>query len=114
VTLCGERTAGLGARLDRAARALEERRRDRLEGLWKLVRSLSHEGVLDRGYTLALDADGAPVRGAAAVSAGQSLRLVFADGDVAVTADGGAGPREVKPGPKPRKAAGPPQADLFG
>ena len=106
-----ERTDGLKARLDRAFQALVERRRDRLETAWKLVRSLGHEGVLERGYALVQAADGAIVRRASGVLAGQPLTLLFADGEAqAIGAGTSAKP---KAAPK-RKADATPQDDLFG
>ncbi|MBB3974680.1 exodeoxyribonuclease VII large subunit [Hansschlegelia beijingensis] len=113
VALCGERVAALHGRLARAERALTERRRDRLEAVWKLARSLSHEGVLERGYALALGADGHVLSRAASVAPGQALTLKFSDGEVAATADGGEDRPARKPAGRPRPS-GTPQADLFG
>ncbi|HVI30057.1 exodeoxyribonuclease VII large subunit [Hansschlegelia sp.] len=114
VSLCGERVAALHARLLRAERALTERRRDRLEAVWKLARSLSHEGVLERGYALALGPDGHLLPRAASVAPGQALTLRFFDGEVAATAEGAGFERAARrPAAKPRPP-GAPQPDLFG
>ena len=61
--------------------------RARLEGLAARLASVGHEAVLARGYALVLDAAGATVTHAAAVRGGARLRLRFADGQAAVTAD---------------------------
>ena len=81
--------------------------------VWKLARSLSHEGVLERGYALALGADGHVLSRAASVAPGQALTLKFSDGEVAATADGGEDRPARKPAGRPRPS-GTPQADLFG
>ena len=109
-TFAGEKVSGLGSRLDRAVRAVMERRRDRLDNVWKLARSLSHEGVLDRGYALVMGEGGHVVPRAAGVSAGEALTLRFADGEVAAVA---AGARPARRAPKARDDK-PGQDDLFG
>jgi exodeoxyribonuclease VII large subunit len=83
-----DRLAALHGRLGQAATRLSERRRTRLAGLGHLLGSLSYRAVLARGYALVRDAGGDPVRSARAVAAGQALALQFADGTVAVHADG--------------------------
>ncbi|GBD48448.1 exodeoxyribonuclease VII large subunit [Methylopila sp. Yamaguchi] len=123
VHLGRERADGLAARLERAATALADKRRDRLASVWKLVRSLSHEGVLERGYALVLNAEGHVLRRAAEVGDGEQVRLKFQDGERAATAGEGAAPPppaapQAQPAArresKPRKPAPAPQSDLFG
>ncbi|GLK76740.1 exodeoxyribonuclease 7 large subunit [Methylopila jiangsuensis] len=124
VALLRERLGGHEARLARAFAGLTARRRDRLEGVWKLARSLSYEGVLERGYALVETADGAVRRRAADVVEGEALRLVFVDGRreaVAggASADAGAAPEDAPPPRKeprtrPKPVAPAKQADLFG
>lgn len=75
-------------RLTNAYGATLSVRRARVEGLWKLVESLSHRGVLARGYALVLDGAGQPVRTRAGVAAGMALDVVFTDGAVRVIAEG--------------------------
>lgn len=106
-----ERSAGLGARLDRAFHAAEDRRRTRLEAVWSLLRSLSHEGVLERGYALVKDAEGALVRRAGELAPGQALTLIFADGEARAVAGGAARSAERR-APK-RKSETQAQEDLF-
>lgn len=63
-------------------------RRTQLEGLAARLESASYTSVLARGFALVRDAKGAPVVAAGAITPGQGLRLTFADGEVAVSADG--------------------------
>lgn len=112
VSIERERATNFRARLDRSFCALVERRRGRLDAAWKLIRGLSHEGVLERGYALVTCADGSVVRRAAALSPGQALTLLFADGEATATA-GGPGARPPERRPVRKKAEAPPQDDLF-
>jgi exodeoxyribonuclease VII large subunit len=113
IALGTERNEALGMRLSRAASALAARRRDRLDAAWKLVRSLSHEGVLERGYALVQDGGGAVLRRAGDVTAGEALTLLFADGQVAATASGDSPPSAAKRPARPRASAPAGQPDLF-
>jgi exodeoxyribonuclease VII large subunit len=112
IALGRERAEGLTDRLRRAERALQQRRSERLEAVWKLARSLSHQGVLERGYAIVTAPDGRLVSRAAQIAAGDALTLTFADDALAVVA-GEASPKlEARP-KKPRPDAAP-QSDLFG
>jgi exodeoxyribonuclease VII large subunit len=76
----GER---LSAVAERGRRALENRVRERrrgLDGVAGLLRSLSYQSVLQRGYALVRDAAGAAVRSVEAVKAGAVLSVELADG----------------------------------
>src|SRR5690606_13479642 len=73
-------------RRDQAVRLLIERARRRGQELERLMRTLSYESVLDRGFAVVFDAQGKPVKQAASVSAGDALSVRFHDGDVAVVA----------------------------
>ncbi|HEV7276932.1 MAG TPA: exodeoxyribonuclease VII large subunit [Devosiaceae bacterium] len=87
-----------------------ERRRDRLDGLSKLLASLSYKGVLARGFALVKDADGQLVRSRAFVEPGDPLLIELADGEIEAMAGGiPAAPRR-KPRPAP---AGGGQESLF-
>ncbi len=79
-------SSGLPAGRLREARA-------RLEGFAARLESVSHHGVLARGYAAVFDAADRPVTTAAGVKAGAMLRIAFADGDVAAKA--------AKPAPPP-------------
>jgi len=94
----GERAAALlrpeavWARLDRS--------RLQLDSLGALLDSYSYERVLARGFALVRDAADRPVTAAADVAPGTDLKIQFADGEVAATAQGGADkakPRPAKP-----------------
>jgi exodeoxyribonuclease VII large subunit len=94
------------ARLEpRLLEDLLARLKDRFEGLTRLLESLSYEQVLKRGFVLVRDAAGHAVVSAAAVAPGAALDLEFADGRLAVTADGE--PSGERPRPGGRRAGGP-------
>ncbi|MCB4769910.1 exodeoxyribonuclease VII large subunit [Ancylobacter sp. Lp-2] len=106
-----ERFEGQHARLGPAwRRALAERGR-RLDAIGKLMGALSYRGVLARGFALVRDADGQPLRSAAAIASGQRLDIEFADGHVgAVAGEGNPGiPPVGSPlaDPPPTRARGP-------
>lgn len=90
-----QRSSGLGrGRHERVAGRLHpqllvnivSRRRSALDGTGKLLASLSYQSVLQRGFALVRDADGLPLRRAAAISSGAALELEFADGRIAARA----------------------------
>ena len=51
----------------------------------QLLRSLSYERVLERGFALVREAEGQPVLTAAATQAGQDVSISFSDGTVGAT-----------------------------
>lgn len=61
--------------------------RDRSEALWRLAASLDPRAMLARGYAMVQNSHGAVLTSAAAARAAATLRLGFADGEVAVTVD---------------------------
>jgi exodeoxyribonuclease VII large subunit len=75
-------------RLQRALHKAIEQRRARLLAAGQFLQALSYRGVLGRGFALVRDAAGAPLRSAAAISADQSIRIEFADGEIAAIAHG--------------------------
>ncbi|MET7638257.1 exodeoxyribonuclease VII large subunit [Streptomyces sp. NPDC005438] len=82
--LLGRSRRMLGHRLDRAADDLEHTR--------ARVVALSPRATLRRGYAVLRDEDGAVVREAGEVDAGQTLRALVAEGEFRVTvAEGGRG-----------------------
>jgi exodeoxyribonuclease VII large subunit len=90
-----ERNAGFTQRIARAGEQLRacwnaarERRANRLDALEQMLRSLSYEGVLARGFALVRDQRDRPIRTAAAVTPGMPLVIQFADGDVPAGAAG--------------------------
>lgn len=60
-----------------------------LNGAARMLETLSHQGVLARGYALVLRADGGVVRASAGLAAGDGLDLRFADGNVPVIVGAG-------------------------
>ena len=90
-----------------------DQRSEGLERLEQLRRSVDPNRPLALGFARVHAADGALVRSAGQLSAGEAVRLVFGDGDrQAVISDGDPSPS--KPSIKPaRKTAGPDQGSLF-
>ena len=88
-----------------------EARRRALQSTAQMLASLSYQSVLSRGYAVVRDAQGAMVRAAIAVSAGQGLEIEFTDGRIDAQVKG---PASLKPGalattpgkaaPKPRSS----------
>jgi exodeoxyribonuclease VII large subunit len=98
MAVCGERTAALGARATRAETARLAEVRRHLEGLARVLDSVSHKSVLERGFALVRGEDGKVRRRAGAVKSGEMLTLTFADGEKqAVTEGGTPRPRGKKP-----------------
>jgi exodeoxyribonuclease VII large subunit len=113
-----ERLKALELRLDRSQRTRLSEASRRLEGLTRVLDSVSYRAVLARGFALVQGADGRFKRAAAQVATGESLTLTFGDGAVGVTAGEGAPPPATKPvkaRPAPKKGSGPGgnQGDLF-
>lgn len=110
-----DRIASLSARCDAAMGSELRRLRGALVAQDRVLQSLSYRNVLQRGFALVRDAEGEPVKQAAAVSPGMALSLEFADGQVAAVAgEGGAPPSPQAPKKRPARAAGPSkQGSLF-
>jgi exodeoxyribonuclease VII large subunit len=106
----GERLAVLTARLAPAARRRLERASEALTSLDKLRHSFNPDGPLKRGFARVHHTDGGLVRAAGALAAGESVRLVFEDGDRTAVVEGGGATRAVR-----SRRAGPvgEQGDLF-
>lgn len=103
-----EGVAKLEARMARAYGNRLRRSRTALETSARVLESVSFRAVLNRGFVLVRGADGDLKRRAAAVKAGEGLKLRFADAETNAVAAG----KELKPGrggtpPKPG------QRDLF-
>ena len=107
-----ERLGRLAERRDRAIGVAIARRRDRLEGLAPLLRTLSYQSVLGRGFALVRDDEGRPIRSAAAIAAGARLGIEFADGRIAAIAGDAADlpPEPIASAPGPAPASDRPQA----
>jgi exodeoxyribonuclease VII large subunit len=109
-----ERTQLLGMRLDRCQQTRLADAAHRLQGLARVLDSVSHRAVLARGFALVRGSDGKLKRAAAAISAGEALSLTFADGTVPVVAgeEGPTPPKPAKVRPPAKKSTGS-QGDLF-
>jgi exodeoxyribonuclease VII large subunit len=105
--LAHARLASLDARLQASLREMLSGRRARLEGMGRLLDSVSYRNVLARGYTLVHDQKGRPLRKAADIAAGQVLTLEFVDGKVGAIADNGGVRPSRKRGPSRRDATVP-------
>ncbi len=78
----------LDRRQIQAVDLLLDRAKRRGGELERLMRTLSHESVLERGFAIVLDTSGAPVKRAAGIASGDDLTLRFQDGDVQAVANG--------------------------
>jgi len=107
--LKAQRLAEFGVRLQAATNRRLDQLADRLARTDQLRRSFDPDGPLQRGFARVHQADGALVRSAAALTAGEPVRLVFADGDRGAVVDGGSAPPVAPPAPAapPRRAAKP-------
>jgi exodeoxyribonuclease VII large subunit len=83
-----ERTLRLGERARRALLTLLQRQQARIGHSGQLLAALSYRSVLARGFALVRDERDHALHAASAVTAGAHLSIEFADGRVAVTADG--------------------------
>ncbi len=107
-----EKLEALGGRGLRAETARLERTRARLAQSSRLLETLSHRSVLERGYALVLNADGALVKRAASLTKGEEVAIRFADGDAGAITTGGEPPK-AKPKPAAKPKAPDAQGDLF-
>ena len=92
----------LGIALGRSTKRAGER----LEGLVARLESISPKRVLERGYALVTDAQGAPVTVAAGASPGSNWQVEFQDGFVGVTVGSGAGVSPKTKTKKPQSRSG--------
>ncbi|MDZ5700079.1 exodeoxyribonuclease VII large subunit [Chelativorans sp. M5D2P16] len=98
------RLADAGERADRAIHARLDKSRTASDQAARLARSLSYEGVLERGFALVRDAEDRPLKHAAELKKGQELRLQFSDGSAGAIATGKpAAPARSKPAAAPKE-----------
>ena len=99
-----QRLRDIAVRARPALNRIKDRKTEKLASLSKLLRTLSHEATLERGFALVRAEDGSLVRSATAATKAAHLNLTFADGDMAAApiSDGQA----PKP-PKPAKTIAP-------
>jgi exodeoxyribonuclease VII large subunit len=113
-----ERVTIFAERAGRAMGHLIAVRQARAERGAQLLAAFSYRGVLARGYTLVRDAAGVPLRSVAAVGAGMSIEIEFADGRVGARVEGApSGEKSAAEAAKPRGrregGSGSGQGDLF-
>lgn len=109
-----EKLVTLARRADRAEATRLERLQGRLTQSVRLLETLSHRAVLERGYALVVNADGTLVKRAAKLSKGEEIAVRFADGEIgAVTTGGEATKPKTKPRPAPQAKPPDVQGDLF-
>ena len=108
VAVKGEQLAAAAGRLESLRPRLLTERLSELEGLWRLLDSMSYKKVLQRGYAVVRGPEGA-VTSVKQLHGGEPLRLEFADGEVGATASGEGGPATApapqQPAKKPKPAA---------
>ena len=80
------RLAEANLRGNRAMSRVLQSLKDRLSAEAKLFAALNYTSVLARGFALVLDTKGQPVKQAAAVSPGQTLKIQFSDDTLTVQA----------------------------
>ena len=102
-----QRLKDIAVRARPALNRIKERKADKLASVAKLLRTLSHEATLERGFALVRAEDGKLIRTTEAASRVGHMTLTFADGDIAATplTDGSPPPRQQSP----QKAAPPPE-----
>jgi len=106
-----ERTKALAHRLDRSFRARLNEWWNRMNSACRVLETVSHKAVLERGFAFVRGADGAIRRRAAQIVAGERLTLTFADGPANAYAEGGSVEPAAAPKGRARKREG--QGSLF-
>ncbi|MGE3143050.1 MAG: exodeoxyribonuclease VII large subunit [Hyphomonadaceae bacterium] len=101
-----ERLDLIAARLGPAVARRQSERARALESAGRVLESLSHQSVLARGFALVQREDGALVRAAQELAAGDGVKIQFADGEAPATIGGGEAPSR-------RKKASENQGSLF-
>jgi exodeoxyribonuclease VII large subunit len=94
------RTGQAQIRLRRAFAAAIAQRRARVAAAAQFLNAVSYRNVLRRGFALVRNSAGAPLHQAAAVGAGQAIRIEFADGEISAMSDGGTAPLPTNPADK--------------
>ncbi|MEZ5842252.1 MAG: exodeoxyribonuclease VII large subunit [Hyphomicrobiaceae bacterium] len=110
----GDRLADTGRRIGSALQQRLATLASGLDAQAKLLRSLSYQSVLQRGFAVVRDAEGRAVRSVGAVAAGDRLSVEVADGRFEVEAQAGdASPTAPRPRPAPRTPGRGGQGSLF-
>jgi exodeoxyribonuclease VII large subunit len=128
VSRARDRVTALADRSHRATLALIAVRTARLEQSHQLLRALSYQSVLERGFALVRDNSGHPLRSATAIQPGMALDIEFGDGCARATANDArssassstSGDPALQPPRKPKRRSGggsrggTDQGNLFG
>jgi len=85
-----------------AFQRIYEHRQQRFKELCRLMKTLSYENTLERGFTIVFNSQKEPVKRACDITKGERLILHFADGKTGVTADAEQTPPATNT-PSPRK-----------
>jgi exodeoxyribonuclease VII large subunit len=97
-----EKTVVATERLNQALRQQLSRKADRLQNAGKLLKSFSHENILERGFALVLNSNGVPVKSVNMVAVGDALSVQVSDGRFgAVVAGGLPSAKPTRPDKKP-------------
>ena len=99
IALGRERVGALAERARRTQKARIAEAGKHLEGLGRVLESISYKSVLERGFALVRGEDGKVRRRAAAVKSGETLTLTFADGEAPATVSAGSSKPRVKKTP---------------
>jgi len=89
IVIAGQRATTLWDRAKLAQSVRLAQKTQKLQGLFRLLESVSHKSVLERGFALVRGEDGSVRRRAVQVKAGEALTLTFADGEKQAVAEGG-------------------------
>jgi len=103
IAIGAERTKMLANRLDRCFCARLREWRDRTSAVGRVLDSVSHKAVLERGFALVRGLDGAIRRRAVQIVAGERLTLAFVDGSASATAQAVDTPSRLKANPRKRE-----------
>ncbi len=109
VALKGQRLDGMATRLPRAFGAGVTATRQKLDALSRMLESMSHQRVLERGFALVYDAGGRAIASAGLASPGDDIAIAFHDGRVGARVTGDTAGLEVRrkakaaPGPKAKR-----------
>jgi exodeoxyribonuclease VII large subunit len=106
------RAAQAQGRLRRALQTAISQRRARLGAAAQFLNAVSYRNVLGRGFALVRGDDGAPLHNAAAVGAGQTIRIEFADGEIGAVASGQGAPA-ARPAKASKRGSPSDQGSLF-
>lgn len=117
-----ETIGSIGRRADRAMEQTLRKASDVMHAQWRLLRSLSHKSVLERGFAVVRDEKGAHIARAANLKTGQPVSIEFYDGNItSITGGADAVPQSSESGKSAPRAKSRPkktnpadnQGDLF-